>query len=156
MTGSLACYAVRLARLARTGANRAKFEPLRAANRVKRRLGMAPDTAGIQQIGSLYFLYSLAAFLKHRVKNAVNYIENFERAVAREAKVRDVDGLVCGHIHRPTISTIDNKLYLNCGDWVESCTALLEHHDGSIELVHFSDRAESLEILSPVVAERAA
>ncbi|TVR95065.1 MAG: UDP-2,3-diacylglucosamine diphosphatase, partial [Wenzhouxiangellaceae bacterium] len=58
--------------------------------------------------------------------------------------------------HRATISTIDNKLYLNCGDWVESCTALLEHHDGSIELVHFSDRAESLDVLAPVVAERAA
>ncbi|TVQ41297.1 MAG: UDP-2,3-diacylglucosamine diphosphatase [Wenzhouxiangella sp.] len=107
-----------------------------------------------RKIGRDY--WSLAAFLKNRVKNAVNYIENFERAVAREAKVRNVDGLVCGHIHRPTISSIDDKLYLNCGDWVESCTALLEHHDGSIELVHFSDRAESLEMLEPVVTHRAA
>ena len=100
--------------------------------------------------------WSLAAFLKSKVKNAVHYIENFERAVAREARVRDVDGLICGHIHRPAISTIDDKLYLNCGDWVESCTALLEHHDGSIELVHFSDHAEIVASLQPLVDSRAA
>ena len=99
--------------------------------------------------------WSLAAFLKHRVKNAVAYIEKFERAVAREAAARDVDGLICGHIHRPEITSINNRFYLNCGDWVESCTALLEHHDGSIELVHFADQAEILKTL-PSVHARAA
>ncbi len=100
--------------------------------------------------------WSLAAFLKERVKNAVDYIENFERAVAREAKVRKVDGLVCGHIHRPQIKTIDGRLYFNCGDWVESCTALLEHHDGTIELIHYADRAEVITTLPPRITEQAA
>ena len=50
--------------------------------------------------------------------------------------------MVCGHIHRPEITTINDCIYLNCGDWVESCTALLEHHDGTIELIHYADRAE--------------
>jgi len=100
--------------------------------------------------------WSLAAFLKQRVKNAVNYIENFERAVAREAQVRKVDGMVCGHIHRPEITTINDCIYLNCGDWVESCTALLEHHDGTIELIHYADRAEVLKQLPPVSQARAA
>lgn len=100
--------------------------------------------------------WSLAAFLKHRVKNAVKYISNFEQAVAREARRQKVDGLICGHIHRPEISTINGVSYLNCGDWVESCTALLEHHDGSIELVHCADRSEILKTLPPVIEQRAA
>jgi len=100
--------------------------------------------------------WSLAAAIKYRVKNAVSYIERFERAVAREAKARSVDGLICGHIHRPEISTLEDTIYLNSGDWVESCTALLEHHDGSIELVHYADRAESLKSLSPVIQSQAA
>ncbi len=100
--------------------------------------------------------WSLAAFLKHRVKNAVKYISKFEQAVAREARRQRVDGLICGHIHRPEISAIDGVSYLNCGDWVESCTALIEHHDGSIELVHCADHSEILKTLLPSVNTRAA
>jgi len=93
--------------------------------------------------------WSLAAFLKNRVKNAVQYISNFEQAVARAAQHHDVDGLICGHIHRPEISDIGGVTYLNCGDWVESCTALIEHFDGTIELVHCADRSSVLKRLAP-------
>lgn len=100
--------------------------------------------------------WSLAASIKYRVKNAVSYIERFEHAVAKEAHARNVDGLICGHIHRPEINTLDNKIYLNSGDWVENCTALLEHHDGSIELIHYADRAESLKSLPATIQCQAA
>lgn len=93
--------------------------------------------------------WSLAAFLKQRVKNAVKYISNFEQAVAKAAHHHRVDGLICGHIHRPEISDIDGVAYFNCGDWVESCTALIEHFDGTIELVHCADRSSVLKRLAP-------
>lgn len=79
--------------------------------------------------------WSLAGFLKHKVKNAVQYISRYEEVVAREAARSDVSGVVCGHIHRPEIATIGDIAYHNCGDWVESCTALVEHLDGSMALV---------------------
>jgi len=86
--------------------------------------------------------WSLAGFLKHRVKKAVNYIGNFEQAVAREARRRGVDGMVCGHIHHAEIRDIDGVMYCNCGDWVESCTALIEHHDGSLGLLRWTEGHE--------------
>lgn len=85
--------------------------------------------------------WSLAAFLKHRVKNAVQYISNFERAVAHAARSAGVQGVVCGHIHRAEISDIDGIAYYNCGDWVESCTALVETLEGRMELVHWAESA---------------
>lgn len=92
--------------------------------------------------------WSLAAMLKHKVKSAVNFISNFEDALAYEAKRQKVDGVVSGHIHRAEITHINDILYLNCGDWVESCTALVEGHDGSIELLHWTDDVESLKRVS--------
>ncbi len=86
--------------------------------------------------------WSLAAFLKHKVKNAVQYIGNFEEAVAREASRQDVDGVVCGHIHRAEITRLHNVDYFNCGDWVESCTALVENTDGSMEIINWTDSSE--------------
>ncbi len=100
--------------------------------------------------------WSLAAALKYRVKKAVSYIERFERAVAKEATARNVDGLICGHIHRPEINMLDDKVYLNSGDWIESCTALIENHDGSIELVHYADSAQILKSLPAVIRRKAA
>ena len=88
--------------------------------------------------------WSLAGHLKHKVKNAVNFISNFESAVALAARRHNVDGVVCGHIHRAEISLSGEMLYLNCGDWVESCTALVEHDDGKIELLHWSDQQRAL------------
>ena len=83
--------------------------------------------------------WSLAAFLKHKVKNAVNFISSFENGVAHEAKRRKVDGVVCGHIHRAEIRMIDGILYCNDGDWVESCTALVENSDGSLEILDWAE-----------------
>ncbi|KAA9130306.1 UDP-2,3-diacylglucosamine diphosphatase [Marinihelvus fidelis] len=90
--------------------------------------------------------WSLAAFLKNKVKNAVKYISSFEEAVVRAASEDGVDGVVCGHIHRAEITQVNDILYMNCGDWVESCTALVEKHDGSIELLQWRDRAERLKV----------
>lgn len=81
--------------------------------------------------------WSLSAYLKYSVKRAVNFIGAFEDAVAAEARRHGVDGIICGHIHHPADRMIDNVRYLNCGDWVESCTALVEHEDGRIELIHW-------------------
>lgn len=88
--------------------------------------------------------WSLAKTLKNKVKKAVNYISNFEIALAYAAEKHGVDGLVSGHIHRAEISTINNIIYCNCGDWVESCTALVETNDGNLELLHWTDHQESL------------
>ena len=75
--------------------------------------------------------WSLSAYLKHKVKNAVGFISDFEDALAGEARRRGVQGIVCGHIHHAEIREIDGITYCNDGDWVESCTALVEHFDGS-------------------------
>lgn len=92
--------------------------------------------------------WSLAAFLKHKVKNAVKYISSFENAVVREAAEQGVDGVICGHIHRAEISRMDGIVYMNCGDWVESCTALIERKDGNIELMQWRDHAVRLKLHS--------
>ncbi len=79
--------------------------------------------------------WSLSAYVKSRVKNAVSFVSQFEEAVARYAKMHHADGIVCGHIHTPTVRSIRGLNYYNCGDWVESSTALVEHLDGRIELL---------------------
>jgi len=79
--------------------------------------------------------WSLSAFLKQKVKNAVEYVGRFEAAVAEEARRRAVDGVICGHIHKAEIRDFDGVLYCNDGDWVESCTALVEHADGRLAIV---------------------
>jgi UDP-2,3-diacylglucosamine pyrophosphatase LpxH len=79
--------------------------------------------------------WSLSAYLKHRVKNAVDFICQFEQSLADEAKRRGLDGVVAGHIHHAEMREIDGILYCNDGDWVESCTALVEHHDGRLEIL---------------------
>ena len=92
--------------------------------------------------------WSLAAYLKHKVKNAVQYIGRFEEAVVVAARKAGVDGVICGHIHRAEISRMQNITYMNCGDWVESCTALTEHHDGRIELLQWREQATRLKVHS--------
>jgi UDP-2,3-diacylglucosamine pyrophosphatase LpxH len=81
--------------------------------------------------------WSLSAYVKSRVKNAVQFVSQFEDAVVRYAQLYDADGIVCGHIHTPAIKQIRDIGYYNAGDWVESSTALVEHCDGRIELVHW-------------------
>ncbi|WP_342628086.1 UDP-2,3-diacylglucosamine diphosphatase [Nguyenibacter vanlangensis] len=82
---------------------------------------------------------SLSKWLKRQVKGAVMAIDRFETAVADEARRRGMDGVICGHIHHAIIKDLDGVLYMNDGDWVESCTALVEHHDGSMELLDMTD-----------------
>ena len=79
--------------------------------------------------------WSLSAYLKNRVKRAVEFVSRFEDAVVREARQRRCEGVICGHIHTPADRMIDGIHYLNDGDWVESCTALVEHQDGRFEIV---------------------
>lgn len=83
--------------------------------------------------------WSLSAYLKHKVKNAVEYISNYEHAVVAEARRRGVDGVICGHIHTAEIRDFDGITYCNDGDWVESCTALVEHLDGTFEILRWAD-----------------
>jgi UDP-2,3-diacylglucosamine pyrophosphatase LpxH len=91
-----------------------------------------------------YPYWSVAAFLKHKVKNAVQYIANFERALAVEARERGVDGVICGHIHRAEIADIDGIMYCNDGDWVESCTTLVEDFQGRLSLLRWTETVEVL------------
>ena len=86
--------------------------------------------------------WSLSAFLKEKVKTALNYVTDFEVAVANEAKKRGHDGVLCGHIHRAEMRMINGVLYCNDGDWVESRTALVEHYDGHLEILHWEPSHE--------------
>ncbi|MEM7634806.1 MAG: UDP-2,3-diacylglucosamine diphosphatase [Pseudomonadota bacterium] len=79
--------------------------------------------------------WSLSAYLKNRVKKAVEFLSNFELAMVREAKRREAHGVICGHVHTPEMRSIDGIEYFNDGDWVESCSALVEHFDGTFELL---------------------
>ncbi len=81
--------------------------------------------------------WSLSKYLKLKVKRAVSYVGDFEQAVAREARKRGLQGVVCGHIHHAELRDIDGILYANDGDWVESLTALAEHADGRLEILHW-------------------
>jgi len=81
--------------------------------------------------------WSLAGYAKRKVKHALDFVFGFEDAVARYARERGVDGVVCGHIHAAAIREIHGIRYVNCGDWVDSCTAIVEHKDGRFELVEW-------------------
>ena len=94
-----------------------------AINFVRRRLGLG--------------YWSLSAYAKKRVKDAVNFIGEFEKAIVRYAEKFRVDAVLCGHIHSASIHQLTGVTYYNCGDWVESCTAMVEQHDGRIELVSY-------------------
>ena len=92
---------------------------------------------GRRKLGLPY--WSLSAYLKHKVKNAVQFIDNSSTRWPSEARRRGVDGVVCGHIHKAEIRTIDGVLYCNDGDWVESCTALVEDFDGRLRIIHWAE-----------------
>ncbi len=84
-----------------------------------------------------YPYWSLSAYLKSRVKNAVQFVSDYAHAISAEAHRRQVDGIVCGHIHQPEMRDMNGVLYCNDGDWVESCSALVEHFDGRLEILHW-------------------
>lgn len=83
--------------------------------------------------------WSIAKHAKHKVKNAVEFISRYEEALAHEARARGVEGIVCGHIHTAEIRDFDGIEYYNDGDWVEGCTALVEHFDGRMEVLHWAE-----------------
>ena len=93
--------------------------------------------------------WSLSAYLKLKVKKAVNFISDFEVAVAHEAKKQGYDGVVCGHIHHAEIRNIDGVLYCNDGDWVESLSTLVEHQDGRLEILTFDPYSEEKIAVKP-------
>jgi UDP-2,3-diacylglucosamine pyrophosphatase LpxH len=95
---------------------------------------------------------SISASIKQRIKQAVNHIGNFEETLVREARRKRVDGLICGHIHHAAIRDINGVLYSNAGDWVESCTALVENTNGTIGIVDWRDTPCSPEFVKPKAA----
>lgn len=87
--------------------------------------------------------WSLAGYAKRKVKTAINFVFDFEDSVIRAARERGLDGVVCGHIHWAAIRQNGNQVYINCGDWVDSCTAIVEHFDGQLELVQWGSKPVS-------------
>lgn len=96
-----------------------------------------------------YDYWSLSAYLKHKVKNAVEYIGKYEEAVAAEAKRRGLDGVICGHIHQAERRFFGDVEYMNDGDWVESCTALVEQTDGHFEILYWAEEMAKRDKNSP-------
>jgi len=101
--------------------------------------------------------WSLAGYAKRRVKSALQFIFDFEDAALRAASQRGLDGIICGHIHSAVIREADGLTYVNCGDWVDSCTAIVEHFDGRLELVAWNgddnDDAEELPVVTHQIEE---
>jgi UDP-2,3-diacylglucosamine pyrophosphatase LpxH len=100
--------------------------------------------------------WSLARYLKLKVKRAVSYVSDFEVAIAREARKRGMHGVVCGHIHHAEMRVVDGILYCNDGDWVESLTALVEYHDGRLDIIDRSvgARPAAQPLARPTVDDR--
>lgn len=111
-------------------------------NFIRRRLGLG--------------YWSLSAYLKHRVKRAANFIGAFEQNLAEEARRRQVDGIICGHIHHAASRMIEGIHYINTGDWVESCTAIGETESGEMELIRWREVVEARAIRPPDPALKAA
>jgi UDP-2,3-diacylglucosamine pyrophosphatase LpxH len=95
-----------------------------------------------RQLGFPY--WSLSQWAKQQVKNAVSYIGDYERTLSAEAQRHGVDGVICGHIHHAAIHDKFGLRYLNCGDWVESCTAIVESHDGHFEIITWTGEVQAM------------
>ena len=101
--------------------------------------------------------WSFSSWAKVKVKKAVKFISHFQKIVVEEARRSGVDGVICGHIHHAAIEHMDGIEYINTGDWVESCTAVVEHFDGRMEIIRFTELAAkpnpATERFVPVVVE---
>ena len=97
--------------------------------------------------------WSLADYAKRNVLRAVSFISDFETSVVRNIRKRGLDGVICGHIHTPAIKTIDGLTYMNCGDWVDSCTAIVEHFDGRMQLVRWIKSDMNTQAIAVPIAE---
>ena len=101
---------------------------------------------------ALGFTYwSLSRWAKLKVKNAVNFIGAFELALANEARRRGAEGVICGHIHHPIVRPLEGLVYVNCGDWVESCTAVVEHFDGRLEIIDWTEAQSKIDVVQAEV-----
>jgi len=109
-------------------------------NKVRRMMGMK--------------YWSLSSYVKQRVKSAVSFITAYEDAVVKDCKMNGYDGVVCGHIHHPEIREIDGIDYYNCGDWVESCTAIVETLDGQIKLLQWIEIDHDVKLDDKKIAEK--
>ena len=98
----------------------------RALSLIRRKLGVSGH-------------WSLADYAKRNVLRAVSFISDFENSVVHNVRHRGLDGVICGHIHTPAIKRIDGITYINCGDWVDSCSAIVEHYDGRMQLVRWTE-----------------
>ncbi|MFM7084402.1 MAG: UDP-2,3-diacylglucosamine diphosphatase, partial [Hyphomicrobium sp.] len=94
--------------------------------------------------------WSLSSYMKQRVKKAVNFIGEFEKSLVDHARSEKVHGIICGHVHNPADKIIDGIRYLNCGDWVESCTAIAETHTGEFHLIRWNEIAAVKQNTSPL------
>lgn len=94
-----------------------------------------------------YHYWSLAAHIKSKVPKATEAIERYKNAAIKEVKKFGYDGIVCGHIHHPEIDIINDIMYCNDGDWIESCTALVETLEGNLELIHWSEMSKKLALI---------
>ena len=91
-----------------------------------------------------YEYWSLSNYLKFTVKNAVKFVSEYEKLVCNYAKQFKVEGIICGHIHHANMQSMNGIHYINDGDWVESCTALVEHFDGKLELINWTEKRKEL------------
>jgi UDP-2,3-diacylglucosamine pyrophosphatase LpxH len=114
----------------------------RQLNRVRRHLGLN--------------YWSLSQWAKLRVKNAVNFISDYEHTLIAEARGHAVDGVICGHIHHAAIRSDMGLIYVNCGDWVESCTAVVENTDGRFEIITWANTTPRFETPHLLAKARAA
>ena len=97
--------------------------------------------------------WSLAGYAKRRIKKALQFIFDFEDSAVHSARQRGLDGIICGHIHSATIRQIGELTYVNCGDWVDSCTAIVEQYDGRMQLVRWTHPAEATTASAVAIAE---
>lgn len=93
---------------------------------------------GLRRLMGLRY-WSLSSYLKIKVKNAVQFISEYEQVIVKEAEKAEVQGVICGHIHHAEMKQYGDITYMNDGDWVESCTALVEHFDGTWEIIYWAD-----------------
>jgi len=107
----------------------------------------------IRRVLGIQSQFSLAAIVKFKVKNAVQFISDYEESIVATLIDEGLDGVICGHIHHAEIKDMDGFLYVNTGDFVESCTAIVEHQDGRLELLHWQKRDAEPDLSPVLVAE---
>lgn len=90
--------------------------------------------------------WSFSGMLKQKAKGYLEYLYEFESQVARHAQIRNFDGVICGHTHTAKIVEINDMIYMNDGDWVDSCTAIVEHHDGNFEIISWREKSKQLNL----------